>query len=275
MVNLLTLEWKKYKDNSVVKLFLLMFLITLPVTIFMFDQFKKAPPPFPQTEDIFSFPGIWEYQFYVASWLVFFFLGYVVIYMVTSEVDYKTMRQNIIAGLTRKEFFLAKISSILFIATISTILYILVCLAFGFFYNDPVSLEGAFDKNSLLFIAKYFLMNLAYMGFGLMLAMLIRKSGIAIFFYVSYIIFIEPVIKVLSASYLINETSITRFVNFLPLNAIEDLGPLPFYKLGTNLPSFADGMEFLLSDTEAIVSSLIYTGIFYAVAYWIFMRRDL
>lgn len=274
-MNLLSLEWKKFSDNSVVRLFVLMFLLTLPVTIFMFDQFQKAPPPFPQQKDIFGFPGIWEYQFYVASWLVFFFLGYVIIYMVTSEVDFKTMRQNIITGLTRKEYFLAKVFVILVIAFISTILYVLICLAFGYAYGEPPSFAGAFDKASMIFIGKYYLMNLAYMGFGLMLAMLIRKSGIAIFFYVTYVIFIEPMMRWAGAGYVLKDTDYMSLVNFLPLNAIEDLGPLPIYKKGMNIPNFGKDMEFLLTDNQAILSSAIYVLIFFGIAYYTFIKRDI
>lgn len=273
MLRLLTLEWKKFKNNSVISLFALMFLITMPVTILMYDQFEKLPPPLPQKADIFSFPGIWEYQAYVGSWLVFFFLGFVMMYIITSEVNFKTMRQNIITGLTRKEFFMSKIGVMIVLAIISTIIYIITCLLYGYFYTEPHSFEGAFADGSMLFIFKYFLMNLGYMSFGLMIALLIRNSGIAIFFYVSYIIFIEMMLKWMVHKELVADTSLEHTMNYWPLNAIEDLTPNPFYKLGGG----SSGQEIipLLTDNQAIIASSIFIMAFLGISYWSFMKRDI
>jgi len=105
MLHLLSLEIKKFRNNAVVDLFGIMFLVTMPTVIFVGKQFKDVPPPFPSTDKIFTFPGIWEYLGYVGNWLVFFFLGFIMLYIITSEVNFKTMRQNIITGLSRRDAY--------------------------------------------------------------------------------------------------------------------------------------------------------------------------
>ena len=269
MWNLLSLEIKKFRNNAVVDLFGLMFLITMPTIIFIGKEFKNLPPPIPSSSVIFEFPGIWSYLGYAGNWLVFFFLGFIVLYTVTSEVDYKTMRQNIITGLSRKDYFLSKFYIVLSLSVFATLYYVIIALAIGYFHNDPYSLEGAFDNE--MAIPRYFLMCLGYTSFALFLGFLIRKSGIAIFFYLCYVIFMEIMLKwLVHFKAFQNET-----INYWPLNAIEDLMPFPPYTFVDNIPRKDLDFPFLLSHNHAMITSSIYILLFLGVSYWNFSRKDI
>lgn len=268
-LHLLNLEWKKFKNNAVVSLFGLMFLITMPTVIFVGKEWKDLPPPIPDNSIFFNFPGVWDYQGYIGNWLVFFFLGFVVIYMTTAEVNFKTMRQNIITGMTRKDYFLGKIVSIVFLSLVATLLYSIICFLIGAFHAEEFSMSDAF-KNDYA-IPRFFLMCMGYMSFGLMCAFLIRKSGIAIFAYISYIIFIEPMLKWNVHFRIFKNESI----NYWPLNAIEDLTPLPFFRYVENIPRKDLDFPFLLDTHHAIIASTIYIAIFIFIAYKSFLQRDI
>ena len=62
--------------------------------------------------------------------------------------------------------------------------------------------------------------------------------------------------------------------HYYPMNAAEDLMPMPFYKLTQNLPN-SDGATMLLSYSEAAIVSSIYCLIFIGLTYYIFVKRDM
>ncbi len=269
MLNLLSLEIKKFRNNAVVDLFGLMFLITMPTLIFIGKEFKDVPPPLPDNSLFFTFPGVWNYLGYAGNWLVFFFLGFIVLYTVTAEVDYKTMRQNIITGLSRKDYFISKLSVVLSLSVFATLYYAIIALAIGYFHNEPYSFEGAFDNE--MAILRFFLMCLGYTSFAMMIGFLLRRSGVAIFFYLCYVLFIELMLKwVVHFRLIQNET-----INYWPLNAIEDLMPFPPYAFIENIPRKDLDFPFILPHNHAMIASAIYILVFLGVTYWSFSKRDI
>lgn len=269
MLHLLSLEYKKFKNSAVISLFGIMFLATMPTVIF-FGKELNVPPPLPSNLIYYRFPSMWEYLGYTTNWLVFFFLGFIVIHMITSEVSFKTLRQNIITGMTRNQYFLSKLYAIIFLSAFATLFYFIIGMIIGFVHNSPVSFHGAFDT-PVVFL-KVFVMSMGYMSFALMLAFLLRRSGIVIFFYFIYIIFLEIMMK-WGFYWKVHQTPL---VNYLPMNSVEDLMPFPIWKMAQFLP--IDGVDledFLLTDTEALISSSVWIIIFLSVAYFSFTKKDI
>jgi len=269
VINLLSLEWMKFKNNSVFILFGTMFVLTFPLAIFIGKEIKNLPKPLPDNSIFYIFPTVWEWLAYEGSWLAFFFLAFIVMNMITTEVSNKTMRQNIITGLTRRDFFIAKLASVLSLCIAATLFYIIVALLIGYFHNDPYSLQGAFADTS--WILRYFLMCLGYLSFALMIGFLVRSPGVSIFVYISYIFFIEPLLK-WSVDYKLTKDST---INYWPMNAIEDLTPLPLYKYAENIPRQDLDFNFLLDPYHAMIAVPIYSILFIGIAYWHFMSRDI
>jgi hypothetical protein len=68
------------------------------------------------------FPTVWQYLGYIGNWLCFFFFGFLSIVVVTTEHSYRTMRQNIITGLSRQQYFLSKFYLIVVVSLLAALL---------------------------------------------------------------------------------------------------------------------------------------------------------
>jgi ABC-type transport system involved in multi-copper enzyme maturation permease subunit len=269
--HLLILEWKKFKGNAVVQLLVAMFLLLMPSIIFFGKEITNLPAMLPNNSIFFNFPTVWEYQGYVGNWLVFFFLGFIAVFMVTSEVANKTMRQSIIIGMTRKQFFLGKLSAITVLALLATLVYTISTFLIGAFHAESFSFADAMDNNWA--IGRFFLMSMGYLGFGLMLGFVIRNSGIATLLYISYVMFIELILRWWLHYYVMDIQN--NSVNYYPMNAVEDLMPNPFYKYAELLPRQDLDFNFLLTLEQATVTSAIYLVIFIGLAWWHFKTKDI
>ena len=265
MFKLLSLEWKKFHKNSVVQMLVWIFIIFFPSLIFIGKSADFDDLPMLSSEDIFAFPGIWDWLGYDGSWMVFFCFGFLMVYMITIEVSYKTLRQNIITGLTRTEFFMAKFYVMLGFSILATVLYAIFGLAIGWFHTEDATMAMAFDNNWA--IPRFFLMCLSYLSFAMFIGFMIKESGLAVLTYLSYGILVEPLIRRLGHSELTNGH---ESMNWYPLNAAEDLMPIPF-------PDFMNGVtgQLYLPMQTAVGLSIFYTLLFLGITYYSFTKKDI
>jgi len=229
----------------------------------------ELPKFLPGKEVFFTFPTVWEYLGYAGNWTVFFFLGVLIIYTLTIEISNKTMRQSIISGLSRKEFFLSKYLNVFLLSLFATLYYTIISLGVGFFNTDGASLTSAFENNWS--IPLFFLMSFSYLNFALFLAFLFRKSGIAVFFYLTYVMVIEMLLRWV-IHYKIDQTEL---INYYPMNATEDLMPFPFFRYADFIPGNEIEIPFLLTTSQAVITTSVYCLIFAGISYITFMKRDI
>jgi len=267
IIKLLQLEWSKFRKNSVISLLMVFFLLFFPLSLYFGSVLDKVADFFPMKVDILAAPLIWDYLGYAGNWIVFFFLGVMVIYTVTVDVTNKTMRQNIITGMSRTEYYLAKVSVILVLATVATLYYFLLAVIIGGLNTDGSSISEIL-KNDLA-VPRFWLMSFAYMNFALLIAFVIRKAGVAVFIYLTYILMGEPLIKIWLQKYLSEST----VMNYLPMNSVEDLMPAPVFKMAENLTT--DGSEVLLGHGQAAIATTIYAVIFIFLSYRFFLSKDM
>lgn len=268
--SLLALEYAKFRKSAVIGLLTISFAIMMPTVIFVGKEFKNLPKPLPGNEIFFNFPTVWDYLGYAGSWLVFFFLGLISVFIVVNEVSFKTFRQNIIIGLTRRTYFLSKVYSIIAISLLATLYYTIIGFGIGAVHATEFSLTEAFSDTSWA-IPRFFLMTLGYTSFGLLCGFLLRRSGIAVLFYLCYILMIEPLIKwAVHFRFFKNET-----VNYYPLNSIEDLMPNPLFRFADLIPRKDLDFSFLLTYQQATLSSIVWIVIFLGLAYYSFIKRDI
>src|SRR5215472_305710 len=78
----------------------------------------------------FSLPEGWRTMAFFSSFFVYI-PAIVVIMLITNEYTYKTSRQNIIDGWSRKNFMTAKLIDVLLLSAIVTVLYSVVALIIG------------------------------------------------------------------------------------------------------------------------------------------------
>ncbi len=268
---LLELEWKKFKHYRTFKVMAILFLILLPSTIFVAKAIfinAGAPPEFINPESITKFPSIWRYLAYGGNWVAFFFLGFIGVLSVTMEFTNKTLRQNIINGITRNEFFFGKLLFILAVSLLATAYYAFCGFAIGAIYTDSLYYTKLIAETN--HIPRFFLLCLGYMIFGFFLGVLIRRTGLALFLYLVYIIFLEPALRwALHYRFFPNKS-----IHFYPMNALEDLAPIPILDIVNKMTEEND-FSILLSTTESVITTLVFLGIFIFVAHRKITRSDL
>jgi hypothetical protein len=268
MLQLLKTEYKKFRHNSTVTLLFVLFVILLPTVILAGKSILKNPsPPLPSNNIFYEFPTVWEYQGYVGNWLVFFILGFMVLHMFTSEVSYKTMRQNIITGYTKKEYFTSKLLVIVCLAVLGTVLYTLSCLIYGMIHTKGFDMELVFDNNWAS--TRFFIMCMGYMSFAFLVANLLRSGGLSMFLYFAFALILEPIIKGAMLYFLKNEA-----MNYLPLNTIEDLMCMPLFRTSSDFIETEAGVS-VVNDLDVTMGlSVVYTLLFIWLAWLKFKKSD-
>ena len=266
MLHLLQLEWKKLKPYRLFQVLVLLYIALLPLG-FLIGKNIDLPDETGGTISFYTFPKVWDALAYAGNWMSFFFLGFLGVLLVTNEFSYKTLRQNLITGMSRKEYFAGKIIFMLSASLFVAIYYAIVAVGVGLVYTDYIQMDRVFAHANL--IPQYFLMSFAYMNFAFMLGILMRRMGLALFLYFIYTLVIEMVLRYYFHIKLFGEASNSR--NYYPLNAFEDLAPFPIPDFGpaTDFPNF------FLSTNEAIGLTVVYSAIFLLLSYRMFMRRDL
>ncbi|MFM2393722.1 MAG: hypothetical protein RLZZ546_1704 [Bacteroidota bacterium] len=268
MKKLIEIEFLKFRKNNVILVLTAIFVFVFPWSILLFkDIFKNATPPFPSTSAVYEFPTVWDYNGYAGSWFVCFCLGFVMLYVITSEVGNKTMRQSIINGLTKKEYFISKLLTLLNLSLVSTIVYALSTLALGLYHTSDVDFDLLFDTNYAPF--KFFLMNVGYLSLALFFGFLVRRGTLALLTYFSYVLFLEMILRMIHLYYFK-----TRAIIFYPANVFEDLMPNPMFKGPDVFFAKEWGFKPLLSSNEAILVSILYIIIFVSSAWWLFKNKD-
>lgn len=263
-----SLEWKKFSKNTVIIILIILYVLISPVALFTAkDMFEGAPPPFPSVNSFFEFPLVWEYQGYVASWFVAFILGFAIIYMFTSEVSNRTLRQNIITGLSKRDFFLSKITSVIYLSLMGTVLFFVSSVIIGLLHTPGSDMELIMDNNFALL--RCFLMCLGYMSFALFLSVLIRKGMLVILNYFMYVNILEPLLRQVQFFFFKDRSMI-----FWPMNTFEDLFPLPFYRLPDTWIEESFGFSALQSTWEAIGFSSVYIVLFISLSWYFFNKKD-
>ncbi len=259
MFHLLKLEWLKVRKYKTFQVMAIFYVILLPACLLITKSFNNVPEELLSKESLYMFPLVWGYLGYIGNWLTFFFLGFLSVIIVTVENSNKTFRQNIITGLSRNEYFSAKILFILTICLMATLYYTLVGLAIGFTHTDTIYFSKIIQEADL--IPRFFLMCIGYMSFGFFLGVVIKRTGIALFIYLVYIMFIESVLRGIHMYYFPNKS-----MHFYPMNANEDLVPMPFAKLTEGFLKENDFSLFLVPSQAAIIVC-VYTAIFLFFAY--------
>lgn len=260
MLYFLRLEWMKFRYFRVFQIMIISFMILLPSALMVGKSINSIPPQLGSQEMFFIFPTVWKFLAYIGNWLAFFFLGFLGVLCITTEFANKTLRQNVITGLTRRDVFLSKFLFILGISAAATV-YLIVCgLIIGAIHTETIYLSKVLEENGLIF--RFFLMCLGYMIFGLLIGTLFRRTGLALFSYLTIAMFAEPVFRWVVHKRFIPGTS----MHFYPLNALEDLTPIPFGDLPKQFIE-ENGFDLFLEPTTAAITVSVYSLLFLGLIY--------
>ncbi|HEX9649628.1 MAG TPA: ABC transporter permease [Cyclobacteriaceae bacterium] len=266
MIRLFNIEWIKLKNYKTFWVLggLYLFLITfIPISVleFMkwleskgveFEEFSPSKIP------ILHFPDIWQNITYLSVFFKFF-IAVIIIISITNEFSYKTIRQNIIDGLSRMDFLKSKLTAIVAICLISAVYLFLICLITGLIYT-PRLIQGEILEYSQ-FIFAYFLDILFFLIFALLIGNTFKKAGISI----ALVVMIIPIEYIFSAN-LPDEISVVG--DYLPMHVMNSIIQLPFTKYG-----FMEIQDYI--SPEAVALSFAYIALFVYLNYVLLKKRDL
>lgn len=286
MWHLLQLEWLKLRGYKAFRWLIILYIVLLPLLFLVGKSFQGVPEEVGSAQTFYMFPTVFEYLGYAGNWLTFFFLGFAALLMTTQEYTYKTLRQNVIVGLSRGEWYWSKVFTMILISLASALYYGALALLFGATNTDTI--YSSMVTVNLDYIPRYFLMCMGYMSFAFLLGVLLRRTGWAILLYISYVMFIEVILRWLLHANILQRLAptkaVVRTMHFYPMNAIEDLTPLPFWKFANNTmdnpnpdnsSTSIEGYLSLLTPTEATLTTIVYTLIFLGLTWWLLHKRNL
>ncbi len=269
MRRLLTIEWLKLKSYRPFWILLVLYFVVLGLvcsSVMLYLQFiaskgAKFGEIDPSLIPFYDFSDLWQNVTYLATFFKIF-LGFIVVISMTNEYEYKTVRQNIIDGMTKVEFISAKLLVIVLLAVLNTLFILVLGLVLGWVYSPVQGLDVMFDHAG--FLGAYFLDVLTFLVFALLVAILVKRTGFAIVLLAFYTLFIEPIGTLLLAETYHREYTLHQY---FPIHAINNLIVIPFGKY-----LFREIQDYVA--LKDIVVVLIYLGLFTFLNYWILRTKD-
>lgn len=276
MKRLITIEWQKIWLNRAsrfltISYFVLLSAIALVATI-EFDigkiHFRIAD------QGIFNFPFIWHFNTWVAA-LLKLFLAIVIVSMMSNEYSYRTLKQNLIDGLSKREFILSKFYTVLIFSGLSTFFVFVVSLILGFFFSDFNEVSIIFSD--LEYLLAFFVKLLGFFSLCLFLGILVKRSAFALGFLILLSIFEGILFQVIR--FQTDSEFASSIARFFPLESMSNLIKEPFTRL-SGIKTLADqlGEEFTKDYNVhlwQIGIVLCWAAFFIWASYALIKKRDL
>lgn len=274
MLRLLQIELIKIWNNKSSR-FLMFSYFGLLMFLFLFSMVKIDFGGFEfhlAKQGIFDFPYIWHFNTYVADYFKLF-LAIVIVSMIANEYSNKTLKQNLIDGLSKKEFVLSKFITTVLFALVSTIMVFIISMILGLIYSSFDEMGIIFSQ--MEFLPAYFLKLVGFFSICLFFAVLTKKSAFSLGFLVLWSI-VEAIISGIS-SY--NDGKLDFLVRLLPLKSMGSLIKEPFTRMSgvrtaANQVGVELNVEYGVGLTDVMVTS-IWIAIFIYFSYYLIKRRDL
>ena len=259
MLRLISIELRKNLPNRSFQVLLGLYFLLLAGSTSLMDNFKPEVEGVPMDTEMFQFlqfPDVWHNVTYLASWFSIL-LAVMVILSVSGEYSNRTIRQNLIDGLSRAEFLASKFSTVVILSLVSTLFVFLLNLALGFANTPSLAAVSIFAEAA--FIPALFAQTLGYLTMALFFGILIRKSILSAGLFLLYTILIETMMGwILKAD----------LINYLPDHVMDNLIQQPFSRyIGQPFQE-----EVALMDLGLTFG---YTALFLAATYLVLKKRDI
>lgn len=275
MLRLIKIELQKLWLNRASKVLIIISFI-LPFTILAlssikFDFFGLFTLELGEL-GIFNFPIIWHISTFFASYFKFFF-AIVVVSMIGNEYSNKTLKQNLIDGLSKQEFILSKFYTIVFFSLCATILLGITTFVIGLIYSSYTETSIIFRE--VEFLLAYFVKLVGFFSLCLFFGMLLKRSAFALgFLFVLYIL--EWVTFGLISWQTDSLETAFNIKHFFPLESMYKLIDEPIRRLMmTKFPEQGELAYDYAVHWHEIVIVLGWTAIFIFLSYQLLKKRDL
>ncbi len=221
---------------------------------------SNAPIPIPQFS-LYEFPNIWHNLTYLAGMRFFLlFPALLITLIVTNEYTYRTLRQNVIDGLSRNEIVTSKIILVFVISASLVVLLLINGFLLGLSHSKDSSILLVFEK--FHYLGAYFLEVFAFGMLALLIGTLVKKALFAIGILLTYSVILEPIA---------HHYSPEGLQRIFPLASIGRLIDVPNSGLmrmfGVNFRTYIDFLD--------VTIVMAWTIIFALLTYLIIRKRDL
>jgi ABC-2 type transport system permease protein len=207
---------------------------------------------------LYHFPDVWLNLIWFGG-LLKIVLAIMVVISITNEYTYRTLRQNIIDGLSRSEFLISKILTNVLLSLMSVTMIFLVGLITGLIYSPYVDLDRMITD--LEFFPAYFLEIFFFLSYALLLGILIKRSGLTIIL----LLLSQMIESIITANI---DDYVPWLVPFFPMKSIWNLieFPLPRY-------AFQEIQDYVAMGSILIVAA--WTFLFNYFSYLKLKRSDI
>ena len=227
-----------------------------------------------------DFPQIWNFLTYFTA-LLKIFLGLIVIFTISNEFTSKMFKQNIIDGLSRKEFLASKVLTITLLSLLSTLVIVLMGLILGLSFSKSTELNAIFKES--YFVFGYFLKLFTFLTFLLFITVLLKR---VVFVFLTFFVWwiFEVILTIIEYQSRIvekfdamgNRINVIKpdlITDFLPLNTMSKLVEEPFQRIqfveSITVGKFTFEIPYL-----AIMTAIAYSILFLYGTYIIMTKRD-
>ncbi|MCF6130015.1 ABC transporter permease [Flavobacterium sp. AS60] len=225
---------------------------------------------------IFNFPFIWHFNTYIAA-ILKFFLAIVIVSMMANEYSYGTLKQNLIDGMSKKEFVLSKFLTVVLFAFVSTVFVFIMSLILGFSFSSYTELGIVFSEMD--YLLGYFVKLVGFFSFCLFLGVLVKRSAFAIGFLFVWNIIEGIANGLLTFKIFPKSDTASQITQFFPLESMSNLIVEPFTRLSVikNIQTAVGetNMKDYSVHFSSILIVLIWSGLFVFLSYKIIKKRDL
>lgn len=278
MNRLLSIELQKIWKNKASRILTLTYFILLSfIALIASIKFDLGPIHVDPAEmGIFNFPFIWHFNTYFAAWLKFF-LAIVIVSMMANEYSYGTLKQNLIDGMSKKEFILSKFLTVVLFSLGSTIFVFVMTLILGLCFSSYTEFGIVFSD--LEYLLAFFVKLVGFFSFCLFLGILVKRSAFALGFLLVWS-FIEWILKGILVFKIFPDSNTGYYITqFLPLEAMSNLIVEPISRLsliksiGTQMG--VENTKDYGVHTLSILIVLTWTFLFVYFSYKLLKNRDL
>ncbi|MBW7870381.1 MAG: ABC transporter permease [Flavobacteriia bacterium] len=279
MMKLLKIEWNKIFYYKATRTFTIIYFVLLIAAGFILANIKPTIGGVKVNivkMGMFEFPVVWQNLTYLIS-ILKIFIGVIIITNVTAEYTNSTLKQNLIDGLSKKEFLASKLLTNLIFAFLSTLFVFGIALGLGLAFSK--NQENIFQ--GFQFVAVYFLKLNLFFSICLFLSILLKRTAFAFLGLIvlwmgeGLISAGEVIIKAMMGDGFKNINPYDFYLtNYLPLNTSSKLIDFP----DINTEGFLIGgsiFKYSTVNPSFVVAAIVYFVIFSCLSYWILKKRDL
>jgi len=268
MTKLLSIEWIKISRSRLTWITLALFILLQFVTFYFMGETGAGPVNSEGVQTLrlknfglYNWNNLWHNMGYVAGFFKFL-PALLVLVWVTQEYQYKTVRQNLIDGLSREEWLASKLITVTLFSVFCVLAFVAFGLIAGFEYNSSAPEEGYFQNISYLFA--YGLEMWFFLIFALFTGILFRKTGVAVILFMGYYLIGEPILSFAVPP---------EVEDYLPTQSPRNLIPNPLPRL-MSVDKMLGTEQDLSVKLHMVLISLGWTLALLTGAYLLLKKRD-